>query len=106
MGSLSGGLCSEGLCPGAVSVGGSLSRARSPGVQILSISCSFWENLAESCVAPSPRRGLAHLPRGNPGPPLFGSITNFGTSSDTDGMCKRTFIFHRYQNLDSIYSDI
>ena len=101
MESLSGGdsLSRRVSVQGVVSVGGSLSRARSPGVQILSISCSFWENLAESCVAPPLHRGLAHPPRGNSGPPLFGCITNFGTSSDIDGTCKRTFIYHRYQNL-------
>ena len=37
------------------------------GVQILSISCSFWENLAKLYVgAPAPRE-LAPAPRGNPG---------------------------------------
>ena len=29
-------------------------RGTPPGVQILSISCSFWRNLAKSCVAPPP----------------------------------------------------
>ena len=33
------------------------------GVQILSISCSFWENLAKLFVGPP---GLAPPPRGNP----------------------------------------
>ena len=37
----------------------------SPGVQILSISCSFWENLAKLYVGAP--RGLAPPPRGNPG---------------------------------------
>ena len=42
-----------------------------PRVQILSISCSFWEILAKSYVgAPG---GLAPPPRGNPG-----STTGFG----------------------------
>ena len=37
-----------------------------PGVQILSNTCSFWENLAKSCVG-TPPGGLAPPPRGNPG---------------------------------------
>ena len=38
------------------------------GVQILSISCSFWENLAKSSVgAAHPLGELAPPPRGNPG---------------------------------------
>ena len=37
-----------------------------PGVQILSISCSFWENLAKSYVGAPPGE-LAPPPRGNPG---------------------------------------
>ena len=37
-----------------------------PGVQILSISCSFWENLAKLCVGAPPGE-LAPPPRGNPG---------------------------------------
>ena len=37
-----------------------------PGVQILSISCSFWENLAKSYVGGPPWE-LATPPRGNPG---------------------------------------
>ena len=36
-----------------------------PGVPILSISCSFWENLFKSHVGSL--GGLAPLPRGNPG---------------------------------------
>ena len=36
------------------------------GVQILSISCSFWENLAKSYVGALPGE-LAPLPRGNSG---------------------------------------
>ena len=36
------------------------------GVQILSISCSFWENLAKSYVGAPPGE-LAPPPRGNPG---------------------------------------
>ena len=36
-----------------------------PGVQILSISCSFWENLAKSYVGAPPGE-LAPPPRGNP----------------------------------------
>ena len=35
------------------------------GVQILSISCSFWENLAKSYVGTPP--GVGAPPRGNPG---------------------------------------
>ena len=45
-------------------------RGAPSGVQILSISCSFWENLAKSHVGaypPSPEpRGLVPQPRGNP----------------------------------------
>ena len=41
--------------------------ARSPGAQILSISCSFWENLAKSYVGAPPPGELAPPPRGNPG---------------------------------------
>ena len=37
-----------------------------PGVQILSISCSFWEILAKSYVGAPPGE-LAPPPRGNPG---------------------------------------
>ena len=40
--------------------------APSPGVQILSISCSFWEHLAKSYVGVPPG-GLAPPPQGNPG---------------------------------------
>ena len=41
--------------------------ARPPlGVKILSISCSFWENLAKLCVGAPPGE-LAPPPRGNPG---------------------------------------
>ena len=41
--------------------------ARSPlGVQILSISCSFWENLAKLYVGAPPGE-VAPPPRGNPG---------------------------------------
>ena len=36
-----------------------------PQVQILSISCSFWENFANLCVGAPP--GLVPPPRGNPG---------------------------------------
>ena len=51
-----------------------LRGARRPpmGVQILSISCSFWEILAKSYVG-APTGELAPLPRGNPG-----SATAFG----------------------------
>ena len=50
-----------------------------PGVQILSISCSFCENSAESYVgAPFPR-GLAPPPRGNPG-----SVTESGLKSNKE----------------------
>ena len=39
-----------------------------PGVQILSISCSFWENLAKIiCWRAPPPEELAPPPRGNPG---------------------------------------
>ena len=38
-----------------------------PGVQILSISCSFWENLAKSYVGAPPGE-LVPPPQGNPGP--------------------------------------
>ena len=37
-----------------------------PGAQILSIACSFWENLAKSYVGAPPGE-LAPPPRGNPG---------------------------------------
>ena len=37
-----------------------------PGAQILSISCSFWENLAKSYVGTPPGE-LAPPPLGNPG---------------------------------------
>ena len=37
-----------------------------PQVQILSISCSFWENLQNRMLAPLPGE-LAPPPRGNPG---------------------------------------
>ena len=37
------------------------------GVKNLSISCTFWEILAKSYVAPSPSRELAPSPWGNPG---------------------------------------
>ena len=43
--------------------------SRPLGVQILSISCSFWENLAKSYVGTPPRE-LAPPTRGNPGPVL------------------------------------
>ena len=39
---------------------------RPPGVQIFSISCSFWENLAKSYVGAPPGE-LVPPPRGNPG---------------------------------------
>ena len=39
--------------------------AHPPGVQILSISCSFWENLAKLYVGAPPGE-LAPPPRGNP----------------------------------------
>ena len=48
------------------SKGGHEGRAP-PGVQILSISCSFWENLANSYVGAPPPGELAPPPRGNPG---------------------------------------
>ena len=38
-----------------------------PGVQILSISCSFWEILAKLYVGAPPPGELAPPPRGNPG---------------------------------------
>ena len=37
------------------------------GVQILSISCSFWEILVKSYVGTPPSGDLAPPPRGNPG---------------------------------------
>ena len=44
-----------------------IARDDTPGVQILSISYSFWENLAKSYVgAPLLRRWLVPPPRGNP----------------------------------------
>ena len=53
-----------GVCSGGSKEG---RRGRAPplGVQILSISCSFWEILAKSYVAPPGE--LAPPPRGNPG---------------------------------------
>ena len=49
------------------SKGGNAGDTCSPaGVQILSISCSFWEILAKSYVGVPPRE-LASPPRGNPG---------------------------------------
>ena len=47
------------------SKGGRKGRAP-PWAQILSISCSFWENLAKSYVGAPPGE-LAPPPRGNPG---------------------------------------
>ena len=47
------------------SIGGSRGGRR-PAIQILSISCSFWEILAKSYVA-APSGGLAPLPWGNHG---------------------------------------
>ena len=41
-------------------------REAPPGVQILSISFNFWENMAKSYVGDSPGE-LATPPRGNPG---------------------------------------
>ena len=61
-GFLSGGLCPEGSLSRRVSVQGA-----PLGVQILSISCSFWENLAKSYVGVLPLGGLALSLRGNPG---------------------------------------
>ena len=53
-----------------ITSGGSKGGARDPrpplGAQILSISCSFWENVAESYVGAPPGE-LAPPPRGNPG---------------------------------------
>ena len=54
-----------------------------PGVQILTISCSFWEILAKSYVgAPPPSRELASPPRGNPGSATveftISSVANLG----------------------------
>ena len=40
-------------------------EGRPPGVQILSISCSFWENLAKSYVGA--KWGVGTPPQGNPG---------------------------------------
>ena len=48
------------------SKGGHEGRTSPLGAQILSISCSFWENLAKSYVGAPPRE-LAPPPRGNPG---------------------------------------
>ena len=46
--------------------GGSKGGAPSGG-PILSVSCSFWENLAKSCVGGPPPQELAPPPRENPG---------------------------------------
>ena len=53
---------------------GGVRDARPPGVQILSIPCSFWENLAKLCVhVPTPHpRGFTPPPTLNPG-----SVTAF-----------------------------
>ena len=45
---------------------GARGRRAPLGVEILSISCSFWENLAKSYVGTPPGE-LAPPPRGNPG---------------------------------------
>ena len=57
-----------------LSGGGGVRDARPPplGVQILSISCSFWENLAKLCVH-APPGGFTPPPGGNPG-----SVTEMG----------------------------
>ena len=53
-------------CP-VVDLRGGARDARPPwGVQILSISCSFWENVAKLYVGAPPGQ-LAPPPRGNPG---------------------------------------
>ena len=46
--------------------GGGAPPSRPSGVQILSISCSFWENFAKSYLG-APPGGLAPPPWGNPG---------------------------------------
>ena len=43
-----------------------LARGTPPGAQILSMSCSFWENLAKTYIGAPPGE-LAPPPRGNPG---------------------------------------
>ena len=53
---------------------------RAPGVQILLISCSFWENLAKSYVGAPLPGGLAPPPRRNPGS-ATGSVIGFGDSA-------------------------
>ena len=54
--------------------GGSKGGARyAPGVQILSISCSFWDYLAKSYVGAPPRR-VGAPPRRNPGSTTEGSF--------------------------------
>ena len=50
-----------------------------PQVQILSISCSFWENLANLCVGAPP--GLVPPPRGNPGSATASTYIGAGDKS-------------------------
>ena len=53
---------------------------RAPGVQILSISCSFSENLAKSYVGASPPWRVGAPSRRNPGS-ATGSVIGFGDSA-------------------------
>ena len=54
-------------CSGGSKGGGRRGRVAPLGVQILLISCSFWEILAKSYVGAPPLGRLAPPPRGNPG---------------------------------------
>ena len=58
-----------------------------PWIQILSISCSFWENLAKS-YAGAPPGELAPPPRGNPG-----SATEQGIIGPTKG----TYVLQKFR---------
>ena len=54
------------VCLSVTDLGGARNAPPPLGVQILSISCSFWENLAKWYVGAPPWE-LAPPPRGNPG---------------------------------------
>ena len=63
---------------------GGAGDARPPlGVQILSISCSFWENLTNLYVGAPPGE-LAPPPRGNPGSATAKDTLTFNLSSQVE----------------------